>query len=51
MAAFTRHAWRHEFPLVDVRLMRFGGFAAAASTTVLVGAALFGGMLLLPLYY
>ncbi len=51
VVAFTRHAWSHESPLVDVRLMRSGGFAAAASTIVLVGAALFGGMLLLPLYY
>ena len=51
MIAFVRHAWSHESPLVDVRLMRSGGFAAAAVTIVLVGAAFFGGMLLLPLYY
>jgi len=48
---FARHAWRTEYPLVEVRLLANGGFAAAAVTIVLVGAALFGGMLLLPLYY
>jgi EmrB/QacA subfamily drug resistance transporter len=48
---FAIHAWRREFPLVDVRLLRVVGFGAAAMTVFLVGAALFGGMLLLPLYY
>ncbi|MDX6698725.1 MAG: hypothetical protein QOE65_2122 [Solirubrobacteraceae bacterium] len=48
---FAIHAWRLEFPLVDVRLLRVLGFGAAAMTIFLVGAALFGGMLLLPLYY
>jgi EmrB/QacA subfamily drug resistance transporter len=51
VVAFGVRAWRHDFPLVDVRLLRRGGFTAAALTTFLVGAALFGGMLLLPLYY
>jgi MFS family permease len=36
---------------VDVRLLRDRGLAAAALTIFLVGASLFGGMLLLPLYY
>jgi MFS family permease len=49
--AFGRHAWSHPFPLVDVRLLQRGGLAAAALTVFLVGGALFGGMLLLPLYY
>ena len=49
--AFGIHAWRIEFPLVEVRLLRGLGFGAAAMTMFLVGAALFGGMLLLPLYY
>jgi MFS family permease len=35
----------------DMRLFRSVGFSAAAATTVLLGAALFGAMLLLPLYY
>jgi EmrB/QacA subfamily drug resistance transporter len=51
LVTFALHAWRTQFPLVDVRLLGNPGFAAAAATIVLVGAALFGGMLLLPLYY
>ena len=39
------------FPVVDVRLLRGRGFAAATVTMFLAGAALFGGMILLPLYY
>ena len=49
--AFGVHAWRIEYPLVEVRLLSGLGFGAAAMTMFLVGAALFGGMLLLPLYY
>jgi EmrB/QacA subfamily drug resistance transporter len=51
VAAFVRHALRVRFPLVEVRLLRSRGFAAAAATTFLIGAALFGSMILLPLYY
>jgi len=51
VVAFARRSWFHEFPIVDVRLLRSTGFSAAALTVMLVGAALFGGMLLLPLYY
>jgi EmrB/QacA subfamily drug resistance transporter len=51
VCAFGVHAWRHENPLVEVRLLRRPGFGAAAVTIFLVGAALFGVMLLLPLYY
>jgi EmrB/QacA subfamily drug resistance transporter len=51
VAAFVRHALRVRFPIVEVRLFRSRGFAAAAATTGLVGAALFGSMILLPLYY
>ena len=51
VGAFGLRAWRHEFPIVDVRLLGAEEFSAAAATTFLVGAALFGGMLLLPLYY
>ena len=51
VAAFARHAWRAESPLVDVRLLRGRGFAAAAGTIFLVGGALFGALLLLPLYF
>ncbi len=48
---FARRSWFHDFPIVDVRLLRSTGFSASAATVMLVGAALFGGMLLLPLYY
>jgi EmrB/QacA subfamily drug resistance transporter len=48
---FVRHAWRAPRPLIDVRLFRSVGFSAAASTTFLLGGALFGAMIVLPLYY
>src|SRR4051812_11635778 len=51
VAAFVVRAVRIEHPLVDVRLFRGRGFSAAAATTCLVGGALFGSMILLPLYY
>ena len=51
MAAFVRHSLRATRPLIDVRLFRVRTFSAAASTTFLVGAALFGAMIVLPLYY
>ncbi len=51
VVAFARRSWFHDFPIVDVRLLRSTGFSASAATVMLVGAALFGGMLLLPLYY
>jgi EmrB/QacA subfamily drug resistance transporter len=51
VAAFAWRAWSHDFPVVDVRLLRGRGFAAATATMLLAGAALFGGMVLLPLYY
>ncbi len=51
VAGFVLHAWRTPAPLVDVRLFREPGFAAAGATVFLVGAALFGALLLLPLYF
>ena len=51
VALFVRHAWRAPRPLIDVRLFRDRAFAAAGATTFLVGAALFGAMIILPLYY
>jgi nitrate/nitrite transporter NarK len=51
IALFVRHALRVPSPLIDMRLFRSVGFSAAAATTFLLGAALFGAMLLLPLYY
>ena len=48
---FAWRSWRHDFPVVDVRLLQGRGFAAATVTMTFAGAALFGGMVLLPLYY
>jgi EmrB/QacA subfamily drug resistance transporter len=51
VATFIVRALRIEHPLVDVKLFRGRGFSAAAATTCLIGGALFGSMILLPLYY
>jgi EmrB/QacA subfamily drug resistance transporter len=51
VAAFVMRAWRCEAPLVDVRLFLQRGFSAAGVTVFLVGGALFGALLVLPLYY
>jgi EmrB/QacA subfamily drug resistance transporter len=51
VAAFVLHSLRAPRPLLDVKLFRVRAFSAAASTTFLVGAALFGAMIILPLYY
>jgi EmrB/QacA subfamily drug resistance transporter len=50
-AAFCFHSMRAERPLIDLRLFRENAFAAAAATTFLVGAALFGALLVLPLFF
>ena len=49
--AFCLHALRIERPLLDVRLYANRVFAAASLTTFGLGAALFGAMILVPLYY
>jgi EmrB/QacA subfamily drug resistance transporter len=51
VALGVRHALRTRYPLVEVRLLKSRGFSAAAATTFLIGVALFGSMILLPLYY
>ena len=51
LAAFVAHAARAESPLLDVRLFTRGGFSAAATATFFTGAALYGAMILLPLYF
>lgn len=51
LALFGRHSLGVPRPLIDVRLFRARGFRAAAILTVLLGAALFGTLLLFPLYY
>ena len=52
VGAFVVHALRTKIPpLIEVVLFRNRQFAAASLTTFCFGAALFGGMFLLPLYY
>ncbi|HKZ14298.1 MAG TPA: MDR family MFS transporter [Solirubrobacterales bacterium] len=48
---FGWHALRVERPLLDVRLYANRIFASASLTTFGLGAALFGAMILVPLYY
>jgi EmrB/QacA subfamily drug resistance transporter len=49
--AFVLRALRVRGPLLDVRLFADRGFAAASATTFALGAALFGSMILMPLYF
>ncbi|HEY4346829.1 MAG TPA: DHA2 family efflux MFS transporter permease subunit [Gaiellaceae bacterium] len=51
IGAFIRHALHTERPLLDLRLYRRGTFASASITMFCLGAALFGGMILMPLYW
>jgi EmrB/QacA subfamily drug resistance transporter len=51
VALFVRHAWRAPRPLLDMRLFRVPAFGAAAASTFLLGAALFGALIVMPLYY
>src|SRR3954449_11491627 len=51
VALFAAHSVRVARPLIDLRLFRSRGFRAAATTTFVLGAALFGTLLVLPLYY
>jgi EmrB/QacA subfamily drug resistance transporter len=48
---FARHSLRVARPLIELRLFHSRGFRAAATETFLLGAALFGTLLVLPLYY
>jgi EmrB/QacA subfamily drug resistance transporter len=51
VALFVAHARRAQRPLLDVRLYGRRTFSAASITTFCLGAALFGAMILMPLYY
>jgi EmrB/QacA subfamily drug resistance transporter len=48
--SFIWHALHTRFPLLDLRLYRRPTFASASATMFFLGASLFGGMILLPLY-
>jgi EmrB/QacA subfamily drug resistance transporter len=51
IVAFVFHALRVKNPLLDLHLYRRATFAAASGTMFLLGGALFGGLILLPLYW
>ena len=51
VALFTFHALRVPRPLLDLRLYRRPTFSSASIAMFCLGAALFGGMILLPLYW
>jgi EmrB/QacA subfamily drug resistance transporter len=51
VALFAVHGLRAARPLIEVRLFRSRHFAAAAATVFVLGAALFGVMIVVPLYY
>jgi EmrB/QacA subfamily drug resistance transporter len=51
IGAFARHALRVPRPLLNLRLYRRPTFSSASFTMFCLGAALFGGMILLPLYW
>ena len=51
LTLFAFHGWRAERPLIDVRLFAQRCFRPAAVAVTLAGAALFGSILVLALYY
>jgi len=51
VALFARHSLRVTRPLIELRLFGVRSFRAAAMATFLLAAALFGTLLVLPLYY
>jgi EmrB/QacA subfamily drug resistance transporter len=51
IATFAMHALRTAHPLLDLRLYRRPTFASASFAMFCLGAALFGGLILLPLYW
>jgi EmrB/QacA subfamily drug resistance transporter len=51
VAAFVARSLRIPQPLLDMRLYANRAFSAASVTTFCLGAALFGGMILMPLYF
>ncbi len=51
IAAFVRHSFRPEHPLLDLRLFKNRNLSASSATMFLFAAAFFGGLLLIPTYY
>jgi EmrB/QacA subfamily drug resistance transporter len=51
VAAFVRHSFRPEHPLLDLRLFRNRNLTVAVITMFMFAAAFFGGLLLVPTYF
>ncbi|HTW12543.1 MAG TPA: DHA2 family efflux MFS transporter permease subunit [Solirubrobacteraceae bacterium] len=51
VCAFAYHALRAKYPLLDLRLYRRWHFSAASIVMFMLGAAVFGAMILMPLYW
>ena len=51
VVAFAVHALRIKYPLLDLRLYRRRHFSAASIVMFALGAAVFGAMILMPLYW
>ena len=51
VAAFVRHSFRPEHPLLDLRLFRNRNLTVAIITMFMFAAAFFGGLLLVPTYF
>ena len=50
LVSFVVWEWQHEEPVVDVRLFRYKGFAAANLMMLVLGMSLYGSTVLLPQY-
>ncbi len=51
LALFVVHSLHTDNPIIDLRLFGHDQFAAASATVLFVGAALFGALFVLPLYF
>jgi EmrB/QacA subfamily drug resistance transporter len=51
VAGFVVRSLRVTFPVLDVRLYKNKAFSAASLTMLALGAAMFGGLILMPLYF
>jgi EmrB/QacA subfamily drug resistance transporter len=51
IVAFLRHSWTTEAPLIDIRTFTHTRAGAAAGIFMLFAIAMFGSLLLVPLYY
>jgi EmrB/QacA subfamily drug resistance transporter len=51
IAGFVRRSLQVDHPVLDVRLYKNKAFSAASLTMFALGAALYGGLILMPLYF